>query len=509
MVKRLIYLTEPRLRFGYGQALEDPRDGLTLFGPLDRGGVYGIRAGVIGTDEGISRFIRWVKTIQTPLSVAKSDAEALFRPFFPGFETVFGVPWSPTPQLQVSIDPKDLNDCLHIADRHQRVYRTVDLFAKKLADAKRQEEQQIDIWFVVIPDDVHKYCRPKSMVEAALRQQEELTVPRADARRFVKEPSLFDAVNQLVEPLRYEPDFHNQLKARLLLKEAPLQILQESTLAPEDFLTPFGQPKRRVDKPSTIAWNVCSTAFYKASGRPWKLHNIRKGVCYLGLVFKRDDREGDAKKACCAAQMFLDSGDGVVFKGAVGPWYVPDTREYHLGRESAREVVALALETYAKRSEDGKPPREMFIHGRIRFNDEEWEGFKSACSKETELVGVRIRRATHLKLFTRGDYPIARGLAYVQSEREAYLWTVGFIPRLQTYIGKEVPNPLFVEVCRGQASIVRVLADVLALTKLNYNACIFGDGEPVTLKFADAVGEILTAAPLSPNTPPLPFKYYI
>jgi hypothetical protein len=38
MVSRLIYITEPRLRFGYGQALEDPRDGLSLFGPFDHGG---------------------------------------------------------------------------------------------------------------------------------------------------------------------------------------------------------------------------------------------------------------------------------------------------------------------------------------------------------------------------------------------------------------------------------------------------------------------------------------
>jgi len=41
-----------------------------------------------------------------------------------------------------------------------------------------------------------------------------------------------------------------------------------------------------------------------------------------------------------------------------------------------------------------------------------------------------------------------------------------------------------------------VLKDILALTKLNYNTCIFGDGMPITLKFADAVGEILTAGPI-------------
>lgn len=66
----------------------------------------------------------------------------------------------------------------------------------------------------------------------------------------------------------------------------------------------------------------------------------------------------------------------------------------------------------------------------------------------------------------------------------------------------------FTSVC-GEADIKRVVADVLALTKLNYNACIFGDGVPVTLRFADAVGEILTAAPRKNELPPLPFRYYI
>ena len=33
------------------------------------------------------------------------------------------------------------------------------------------------------------------------------------------------------------------------------------------------------------------------------------------------------------------------------------------------------------------------------------------------------------------------------------------------------------------------------LTKLNYNACIYCDGTPLTLKFADLIREILTAGP--------------
>ena len=99
-------------------------------------------------------------------------------------------------------------------------------------------------------------------------------------------------------------------------------------------------------------------------------------------------------------------------------------------------------------------------------------------------------------------------MAFVENETRAYLWTNGFIPRIQNYVGKEVPNPLLIDVCRGEAPIETVLADILALTKLNYNTCRFGDGRPITLKFADAVGEVLVTRPVA-DLPPLPFMYYI
>ena len=122
---------------------------------------------------------------------------------------------------------------------------------------------------------------------------------------------------------------------------------------------------------------------------------------------------------------------------------------------------------------------------------------------------VRIREAQNLKLFRLGAMNVPRGMMWVADERRAYLWTRGFIPRLQTYPGREVPNPLVIDITQGLADIRTVAADVLALTKLNYNACIYGDGLPVTLRFADAIGEILTAGPLPTDLPPLPFRYYI
>jgi hypothetical protein len=204
--------------------------------------------------------------------------------------------------------------------------------------------------------------------------------------------------------------------------------------------------------------------------------------------------------------MFLDSGDGVVFKGALGPWYNEETGDYHLSYDAAKKLGEMAISSYKKRV--GTVPKEIFIHGRVRFENTEWYGFKDAAESGTSIVGVRIREEKNLKLYRKGQNPILRGLANIRSARSAHLWTRGWTPRLQTYPGREVPNPLVIEVNKGEVPIEVVLRDILALTKLNYNTCIFGDGTPITLKFADAIGEILTAGPIK-EVPPLPFGHYI
>ena len=176
------------------------------------------------------------------------------------------MPWNEEPNIELNIDETELSEALRESDRHQRVYQVVDLFEKRILQAKREEEAGVDVWFVVIPPDVEKYCRPKSVVEYAVRKHDDELMGSTEARKLIKEPPLFAEVNAETVPFTFEPDFHNQLKARLLLHDATLQILQETTIAPHEFLKSNGMALRRVDSPSTIAWNVCSAAYYKASG---------------------------------------------------------------------------------------------------------------------------------------------------------------------------------------------------------------------------------------------------
>jgi hypothetical protein len=101
----------------------------------------------------------------------------------------------------------------------------------------------------------------------------------------------------------------------------------------------------------------------------------------------------------------------------------------------------------------------------------------------------------NLKIFRKCENPVLRGLANIRSQRSAHLWTRGWTPRFQTYPGREVPNPLIIDISKGEADINVVLTDILALTKLNYNTCIFGDGMPITLKFAGGCRVLDTPRP--------------
>jgi hypothetical protein len=150
----------------------------------------------------------------------------------------------------------------------------------------------------------------------------------------------------------------------------------------------------------------------------------------------------------------------------------------------------------------------MFVHGKVWF--EATNGPDSRMRQQQARIwwAYVIREERNLKLYRKGQNPVLRGLANIRGERSAHLWTRGWTPRIQTYPGREVPNPLIIDVSKGDTDINVVLKDILALTKLNYNTCIFGDGMPITLKFADAVGEILTAGPIK-DVPPLPFGHYI
>ena len=505
---RLIEIPEPELLFGFGQVMAHPKDGLLLYGPMPSPLAGGrLRIGVISTANGLRLYKKFVDRASKPIAPARANDPN--HTIFPGFQAVFGVDWPVEPAAWIEIDPAELSKAIRIQDRHQAIHKAVSLYSDAIADHLRDDsETHIDVWMAVVPEEVSKYCRPKSKVARAEAERPDVLMNKSAATRLLRDPGLFEEDNRSAEIYLYELDFHNQLKARLLEHKAAVQVVRETTLAPEEFFKSNGMPLRALQDPATLAWNLATTCYFKAGGKPWQLANVRPGVCYVGVVFKEDASSAEPGMVCCGAQMFLESGDGVVFKGTPGRWKTSKEDEFHLPKDKAKALMSLVVEAYRK-GHGGQAPRELFIHGKTRFSKDEWEGFRETVPPETNVVCVRIREDSGMKLYRHGPSNIPRGLAWVKSDWQGFLWSKGYVPRLQTYAGREVPGPLSIEIARGHADIEQVMDDVLALTKLNYNACIYGDGVPVTLRFADAVGEILTAAPRREDLPPLPFRYYI
>ena len=135
------------------------------------------------------------------------------------------------------------------------------------------------------------------------------------------------------EAYQFSLDFRRQIKARSMKSRIPIQIVRESTLR---LLTAGEADERALTPLSDRAWNLGVALYYKAGGKPWRLSSARDGVCYIGIAYRRRDARPGSRAACCAAQMFLDTGDGIVFLGEYGPWYSPEDNQFHLARPAAR-----------------------------------------------------------------------------------------------------------------------------------------------------------------------------
>lgn len=501
----LQYIDEPFLTFANGQKAIDPRDGLMLFGAFDHKKVHGQKTiGIIGTKSLCKVLIEYLKKLHSPII---NSYKTIARPNFPGIEAVFGISVNFNNIPQLYIDEKDINKYLKYTDSHQRVHNWVNLYVDKLNEYLNTEEVPVDVWLVIIPQCIFQFGRPNSKIKKDNTTNSIGLKPKdRNSNMLFLFPDMQEERDSLNEAYQFEVNFHNQLKAKILSSKIITQIIREDKINYENLYT----DKSRIIAESAFdtakAWNISTTLYYKLGGLPWKLGTIRENVCYLGLVYKKTENGEINKNACCAAQMFLDSGDGMVFRGNVGPYWNKETNEFHLPKKDAIQLISKSMEAFENRF--NFYPKEIFIHAKTYFDDNEWSGFEEATSGKSKIIGVRIRENNSFKIYRQNQYCVPRGAMLQYDDNKAFLWTKGFVPRFQTQIGLETPNPLEIAITRGDADIYTVCKDILGLTKLNYNACIYGDGVPVTLKFAESIGEILTAG-RNIQAGILPFKHYI
>jgi hypothetical protein len=116
-----------------------------------------------------------------------------------------------------------------------------------------------------------------------------------------------------------------------------------------------------------------------------------------------------------------------------------------------------------------------------------------ACGPVTERLGIQRRGAPHL--FRTGQLPPLRGTSVQLDPNALLLYTRGSIPYFRTYPGMYVPQPLLLRPARDGTDLQAAGADVMALSKMNWNNAQLDERDPLTLRTADRVGAILRHVP--------------
>lgn len=341
------FIDEPLLEFGNGQKLVHPQDGLFLYGPIAAEGSPGvIHVGIVGTQAGIDLVTKWLGILTDRLPIERP--EQLHSSAWPGFQAAFGVRLETKPLVTISLSGNDISNAIRRNNRHDAVRSTVQLFENAILEHFRSDDRRPDVWITIVPEIVHRYGR--SDVAGPKESTPSTLLSERSAREILRTGGvLFPDMADEAQIYLFARNFHHQLKAQLLHKQVVVQMVRETTLDPRLELDRFGHPTRSLQERARIAWNLSTTLYFKgARVQPWQLADVRPRVRYVGLVFKEDPSSKEQGDACCAAQMFLNSGNGVVFRGALGQWHSAKRREFHLHRDPARDLVAEVIKAYTK-----------------------------------------------------------------------------------------------------------------------------------------------------------------
>jgi hypothetical protein len=206
------------------------------------------------------------------------------------------------------------------------------------------------------------------------------------------------------------------------------------------------------------------------------------------------------------AQVFNERGEGVIVKGSQAQ-LDKDDRQPHVSEEDARLLLKNAVQVYRK--EHRTIPARLVVHKTSKMTDGEVRGFRAAGDEHqidvVELVSVR-RSLT--RLFREGTYPPLRGTFLRLQESIGLLYLRGSVQFFEAYPGMYVPRPLEFSVAHAETPPEQLAREMLSLSKLNWNNTQFDGGEPITVRAARRVGDILKCVPEGGAVQPS-FRFYM
>lgn len=492
-----MYLPEPDLIFGNQGEDKDPRIGLKYHGPYfytsEDAPLESVRVGIIGNKDGIAMAQKIIKLIQGSVKSPKPN-HWLF-PDYPGInkESPFKCNLVTSPNWNASLsDDAELSRIEKtITDMNERIAYGVNLYATKVAQIKSEDDLP-NVIICTLPKIVERYCGISEFTRGAkkvvlTKLEKDIMEMKKEGQTFLDQWGIELPEDQKTKEKSY--DFRNSLKGKVMKHGIPIQIIKESTM--HQILNYEDLEKIQKENPATFSWNFSTALYYKANGKPWRLAKLRQDTCYVGISFFVDKLNPKQEIQISMAQVFTHNGEGLVLRGSeveVNEY----TKQAYLKKDQASALMRRALKRYIEKS--GRNPSKVVVHKSSSFSGDEQEGFNEAIYElgaiQKDFVAIRHRHSW-INFLRLGNFPVLRGTVIDIDKNEFLLYTSGYSPRIRSYAGHRVPNPLRI-IHIGDSQKDEVAKEILGLTKLNWNTTSFSTFLPITIRFADEVGKILS-----------------
>lgn len=303
------------------------------------------------------------------------------------------------------------------------------------------------------------------------------------------------------EHLRKSPDrqfdLHDRIKATVAPLGIPIQFLWEnSALATTQWCS--------------TAWRLSLAFFAKAGGTPWRIApTTSASTAYVGLHYAIRGGTRNEFVTCCS-QVFDAQGGGLEFVAYnLGPGD-RGRKNPHLTREEMRVVMGRTADLYRHRHA-GAMPQRFVIHKETPWREEEIEGVYDAWGAAHTVECITLHKSPWrgVELKGKGDtttgpkpatMAIKRGTLQLFDGSSGLLWTrgpsqVGKEGQYYSPDGKSLPRPIAFTRYTGEGDLDLLAADILALTRLDWNNDSPYNPYPVTLGYAQKLARVISNVP--------------
>jgi len=285
-------------------------------------------------------------------------------------------------------------------------------------------------------------------------------------------------------------NLHDFVKAYAARNGQSTQLLREKTVVP---------------KPSCRVQWWLSLAFYAKTMRtPWRLECLDDDSAFVGIGYSYDAHAPKTSQILLGcSHIYSARGEGLQFRlGRIENPIIRGRNPYMSLDDARRTGETIRQLFYDARM---RLPRRVVIHKRTHFTDDEQLGLTRGLEgvQNIELIEINAEESIRFlaskvqgEKLTIDTFPMPRGAAIVLADNAALLWVHGHAPSVQNpkfkyFQGKRrIPAPLFITRFRGESDLSQVAAEILGLSKMNWNHFDYYSRLPASLDSASAIARV-------------------